>query len=71
MLYIETVTIGGRQYRRTYSDTYKIARDGVEYDEAIDPIDIDRTYIETDTPKQKRRNNNDKNHRRIGVSAEY
>lgn len=51
MLYIETVTIGGRQYRRTYSDTYKIARDGVEYDEAIDPIDIDRTYIETDTPK--------------------
>lgn len=51
MLYIETVTIGGRQYRRTYSDTYKIARDGVEYDEAIDPIDTERTYTETDTPK--------------------
>lgn len=51
MLYIETVTIGGRQYRRTYSDTYKIARDGIEYDEAIDPIDTERTYTETDTPK--------------------
>ena len=51
MLYTETVTIGGRQYRRTYSDTYKIARDGVEYDEAIDPVDTDREYTETDTPK--------------------
>ena len=51
MLYTETVTIGGRQYRRTYSDTHKIARDGVEYDEAIDPVDTDRTYTETDTSK--------------------
>ncbi len=51
MLYTETVTIGSRQYRRTYSDTYKIARDGIEYDEAIDPIDTERTYTETDTPK--------------------
>lgn len=51
MLYTETVTIGGRQYRRTYSDTHKIARDGVEYDEAIDPVDTDREYTETDTPK--------------------
>ena len=47
----ETVTIGGRQYRRTYSDTHKIARDGIEYDEAIDPVDTDREYTETDTPK--------------------
>ena len=51
MLYTETVTIGGRQYRRTYSDTYKIARDGIEYDEASEPIDTDRTYTETDTLK--------------------
>jgi len=51
MLYTETVTIGGRQYRRTYSDTYKIARDGVEYDEAVDPVDTDREYTETDTSK--------------------
>lgn len=51
MLYTETVTIGGRQYRRTYSDLYKIARGGIEYDEAIDPDGTDRTYTETDTPK--------------------
>ncbi len=51
MIRTETVTIGGRQYRRTYSDTHKIARDGVEYDEAIDPVDTDREYTETDTPK--------------------
>lgn len=51
MIYTEKVTIGGRQYRRTYSDIYKIARDGVEYDEAVDPIDTDRTYTETDTLK--------------------
>lgn len=51
MIQTETVTIGGRQYRRTYSDTHKIARDGVEYDEAIDPVDTDRMYTETDTPK--------------------
>lgn len=50
MLYTETVTIGGRQYRRTYSDTHKIARDGVEYDEAVDPIDAELIYTETDTP---------------------
>lgn len=53
MLYTETVTIGGRQYRRTYSDTYKIARDGIEYDEAIDPVDTDRKYTETATEKEK------------------
>ena len=51
MIQTETVTIGGRQYRRTYSNTYKIARDGVEYDEAVDPVDTDREYTETDTPK--------------------
>ena len=51
MIQTETVTIGGRQSRRTYSDAYKIARAGVEYDEAIDPVDTDREYTETDTPK--------------------
>lgn len=34
---------------RTYSDTgYKIARDGVKYDEAVDPACLNRVYIETD-----------------------
>ena len=48
MIYVETVTIGGKEYKRTYSDTYTIQRDGVEYSEAIDPIDSNREYTETE-----------------------
>lgn len=34
---------------KTYSDAgMKIERDGVRYDEAIDPVDSGRTYTETD-----------------------
>lgn len=36
---------------RTYSDSLvKIERDGVRYDEAIDPADAGRVYTETDDP---------------------
>lgn len=36
---------------RTYSDAgMKIERDGLVYDEAIDPEGLGRTYTETDTP---------------------
>ena len=36
---------------RTWSDIgMRIERDGVRYDEAIDPTDRDRTYTETDEP---------------------
>ena len=36
---------------RTYSDKgMKIQRDGVQYDEAVDPADLGRTYTETDIP---------------------
>lgn len=36
---------------RTYSDAgFKIKRDGVIYDEAVDPIDSGRVYTETDIP---------------------
>lgn len=39
---------------RTYSDKgMMIARDGVRYDEAIDPAELDRQYIETDEPVEK------------------
>lgn len=47
MIYTEIVTINGKQYKRTYSDTYTIERDGVEYYEAVDPVDGDRVYTET------------------------
>lgn len=47
MIYTETVTIKGKKYKRTYSDTYTIERDGVEYSDAIDPMNSDRVYTET------------------------
>ena len=49
MIYVETITLNGKQYQRTYSDTYMVERDGVQYSEAIDPIDSGRTYTESDT----------------------
>ena len=48
MITVETIELDGIQYKRTYSDTYTIARDGVEYTEAIDPYDSDRVYEETE-----------------------
>ena len=36
---------------RTYSDKgMMIERDGVRYDEAIDPVEMNRQYTETDEP---------------------
>ena len=49
MIIVETIELNGIQYKRTYSDTYTITRDGVEYTEAIDPYDSDRVYEETET----------------------
>lgn len=41
---------------RTYSDIgMMIERDGVMYDEAIDPADTNRTYTETDEPIEERK----------------
>ncbi len=48
MIHTEIVTIEGRQYKHTWSDTNTIMRsDGVEYYEAYDPVDTDRKYSET------------------------
>lgn len=47
MIHTETITINGKQYKRTYSDLYYIERDGVAYAEAIDPFNTDRTYTES------------------------
>ena len=51
MIITERLTIGGRKFVKTYSDEgYMVERDGVRYDEAIDPAEFGRTYIETDEP---------------------
>lgn len=47
---IKTEDIGGG-LTRTWSDIgMMIERDGIRYDEAIDPTDKGRTYTETDEP---------------------
>lgn len=51
MIQTETLDKNGRTLVRTYSDTgYRIRQDstGVVYDEAVDPIEMGRTYTETD-----------------------
>lgn len=53
MIITETITIGDKQYTRTYSDTDMMIHGGVpeaDYDEAIDPAELGRTYVETDIP---------------------
>lgn len=51
MIIKTTKTINGTVYDYTYSDLgMKIERDGARYDEAVDPLDSNREYIETDEP---------------------
>lgn len=49
MIKTETITIGGQEYTRTYSDDNRyVVRDGISYSEAIDPAYLGRTYTEGD-----------------------
>jgi hypothetical protein len=50
MISTETVTIDGREFTYTYSDTFKIRKVGTDeiYDAAIDVLDFQ--YEETDIP---------------------
>lgn len=53
MIKTETLTINGRQFTKTYSDSGFYIHGGVpeaDYSEAIDPADAGRTYTETDIP---------------------
>lgn len=48
MIVTENLTIKGKSFIRTYSDSgYMVERDGVEYAEAIDLAYLGRTYTET------------------------
>lgn len=47
MIRTESMEFGGKQFTRTYSDSGRyVVRDGVSYDEAIDPTELGRTYEE-------------------------
>ena len=49
MIKTELITIDGRQLRRTWSDAgFMIEWDGAVYSEAVDPVEFDRVYMETD-----------------------
>lgn len=53
MIRTETVTIGQKQFVRTYSDKGMMIHGGspeADYDEAYDPAELGRTYTETDIP---------------------
>lgn len=53
MVKIEIITIFEQEFIRTYSDTAMfIERDGIYYAEAIDPLNSNRFYIETDLSLQ-------------------
>lgn len=53
MIKQETITIGEKQFIRTYSDRGMMIHGGSpegDYSEALDPAELGRTYTETDTP---------------------
>ena len=48
MIKTEIITINGVQFQKTWSDAnYLIERDGAKYNEAVDPMGVERTYTET------------------------
>lgn len=47
MLSSETITINGKEYKRTFSDDGHVVRCGRKrYKEAVDPIGVDKAYFE-------------------------
>lgn len=49
MIKTENIIVSGKQLIRTYSDAgFYIERDGVIYNEAVDPLNTSRTYEESD-----------------------
>ncbi len=49
----ETITINDKQFIRTYSDAGFMIHGGSpegDYSEATDPVELNRTYTETDIP---------------------
>ena len=51
MIKTENMTINGKSFVKTFSDSgYMVERDGIRYSEAIDPAEFDRQYTETDEP---------------------
>ena len=59
MIKTETVTIGEKQFIRTYSDKGMMIHGGSpegDYSEAYDPTEFNRTYTETNIPIEQEEN---------------
>lgn len=50
MMTVENLTINGKSFVRTSSDSFLVERERVLYTEAIDPEHLGRTYTESATP---------------------
>lgn len=53
MIKTETITISGKDFIRTWSDSGLYIHGGMpeaDYSEALDPAELGRTYTETDKP---------------------
>ena len=53
MIVQERIEIDGKEFVRTYSDSGMMIHGGfpeADYDEATDPVELGRTYTETETP---------------------
>ena len=49
MITTEKLTINGKGFVRIFSDLgFMVEREGIRYEEAIDPAELGRTYVETD-----------------------
>ena len=49
MIVTETIYIDDREFTKTYSSSGKyVVRDGISYEEAVDPAEFGRTYTEGD-----------------------
>lgn len=60
MLVTKRVTINNKYYMHNYSDAgLYIERDGVLYEDAIDPLNTDRVYTETEIPIEQEEENED------------
>lgn len=54
MIVTEEISINRKEFVKTYSSTGNyIERDGVRYDEAIDPVEFGRVYTEVCEPITK------------------
>lgn len=54
MICTEIVSYNNKNYIRTWSDLdMMIERDSILYQSAVDPVELDRVYTETDIPIPK------------------